>query len=229
MCGRFALYGPFSEIARLYRLTNSVNTRPRYNIAPTQDVLAVVYDDDAKERHAEMLRWGLVPFWAKDVKIGYSLINAMAETVATKPSFREAFKKRRCIIPADAFYEWQKTGPKTKQPYAITMKDRSVFGFAGLWERWTDKASGEVVRSCTIITTAPNEVCAPIHNRMPVILDPAKYGRWLGEEMATPEELHGLLRPFSAESMKAFPVDARVGNVRNDDASLIATVAQAQS
>jgi len=148
-----------------------------YKIAPMQDVLVVRADPGGSGRMLAMLRWGLAPYWATDKKIGYSLINAKAETVAEKPAFREAFAKRRCIIPAEGFYEWKKLDAKTKQPYAIVMRDRSVFGFAGLWERWKDKATGETVQSCTIITTEPNEVRAPIHNRMPVILDPANYTR----------------------------------------------------
>jgi putative SOS response-associated peptidase YedK len=167
----------------------------------------------------------LVPYWAKDVKIGYSLINGRSETAAEKPAFREAFKSRRCLIPADGFYEWKKLDPKTKQPYAIVMKDRSLFGFAGLWERWKDKASGEVVRSFTIITTTPNEVCAPIHDRMPVIVDPANYGKWLGEESVDPVRLLSLLKPFPAEQMEAYPVGTAVGNVRNDEPGLLTPIA----
>jgi putative SOS response-associated peptidase YedK len=131
-------------------------------VAPTDQVAVVRFNPETKECTLDTLRWGLVPYWAKDVKIGPTMINAKAETVAEKPAFREAFKSRRCLIPADGFYEWQKLDAKAKQPYAIVMKDRSLFGFAGLWERWKDKASGEVIRSFTIITTTPNEVCAPI-------------------------------------------------------------------
>ena len=172
------------------------------------------------------LRWGLIPFWAKDAKVGYSMINAKAETITEKSSFREPFKSRRCIIPADGFYEWKQTGPKTKQPYAIVMKDRSVFGFAGLWERWKDKASGgELVESCTIVTTEPNAVCAPIHNRMPVILEPEGYATWLGEREASQDELLGLLRPYSAEKMTAFPIGRKVGNVKNDGPELLEPMA----
>ena len=221
MCGRYKLTVPFREIVRLYNLTNSVNLPSRYNIAPTQDVLAVTYDGETKQRRGEMMRWGLVPRWAKDVKIGYHLINAKAETVAEKPAYREAFKTRRCIIPADAFYEWQETGQSLKQPYAIVMKDRSVFGFAGLWETWTDKANGEVIRSCTIITTKPNKLCAPIHNRMPVILDPANNVRWLDRRPATANELQAMLKPFPAEQMEAFKIGPRIGNVKYDEPSLI--------
>jgi len=127
------------------------------------------------DRTLDMLRWGLVPWWAKDIKVGFSNINAKAETVAEKPAYRDAFKERRCIIPADGFYEWKKLDPKTKQPYAIVMEDRSVFGFAGLWERWKNRTTGETIQSCTIVTTTPNKICAPIHDRMPAILGPANY------------------------------------------------------
>lgn len=228
MCGRFKLTIPFSEIVRLYNLTFSgVNLKPRYNIAPSQDVLAVRSNPETRELTGDMLRWGLIPFWAKDAKIGYSMINAKAETVADKPAFREAFKSRRCILPADGFYEWQKLDAKSKQPYLIRMKDQSSFGFAGLWERWKDKASGETVQSCTIITTEPNELCAPIHNRMPVILDPKNYGAWLGEITASRDDLLALLRPYPADKMEAYKIGPRIGNVKNDDASLIESLAAA--
>jgi len=213
------------EVARWFAARNATpNFRPSYNVAPSQDVVAVRFNPETGQRTLDALRWGLVPYWAKDIKIGYSLINAKAETVAEKSAFREAFKSRRCLIAADGFYEWKKLDAKTKQPYAIAMGDRSLFGFAGLWERWKDRVSGEVVRSCTIITTEPNEVCAPIHDRMPVIIDPAEYGKWLGEEPVDPVRLLGMLRPFPAEKMTCFPVDARVGNVKNDDATLIQLV-----
>jgi len=222
MCGRFLMSKSPDEVARWFATRNATpNIRPSYNVAPSQDVVAVRFNPETGQRTLDALRWGLVPYWAKDIKIGYSLINAKAETVAEKSAFREAFKSRRCLIAADGFYEWKKPDAKTKQPYAITMRDRSLFGFAGLWERWKDRVSGEVVRSCTIITTEPNEVCAPIHDRMPVIIDPAEYGKWLGEEPVDPVRLLGMLRPFPAEKMTCFPVDARVGNVKNDDAALI--------
>jgi putative SOS response-associated peptidase YedK len=226
MCGRFIFYSPADSVTKWFGTKNpSPNSRPRYNVAPTDDVLAVRFNPETKERTLDALRWGLVPYWAKDIKIGYSLINAKAETVAEKPAFREAFASRRCLIPADGFYEWKKLDAKTKQPYAITMKDRSLFGFAGLWERWKDKASGEIVRSFTIITTTPNEVCAPIHDGMPVIVAQEDYGKWLAEDAADPVRLLQMLKPFSADAMMAFPVDAKVGNVKNDDASLVVPVA----
>jgi putative SOS response-associated peptidase YedK len=228
MCGRFVISSAAESVARWFGTRNATpNSRPRYNAAPTQSILAVRYNPETGERSLDALRWGLVPYWAKDIKIGYSLINAKAETVAEKPAFREAFKARRCLIPADGFYEWKKLDPKTKQPYAITMKERGLFGFAGLWERWKDKESGELVRSCTIITTTPNEVCAPIHDRMPVIVAPEDYAKWLGEEEADPVRLLLMLKPYRAEAMTTFPVGREVGNVKNDDATLIEPLAVA--
>jgi len=168
-----------------------------------------------------MLRWGLIPSWVKDTKIGYSTVNAMAETVASKAAFREAFKSRRCLIVADGFYEWAAISLKEKQPYLIQMRDRKPFAFAGLWERWKDWAAEEVVQSVTIITTAANELCNPIHDRMPVILAQADYAKWLGEKPATPDELQALLKPFDAKAMEAVRIGPRVGNIKNDDAELI--------
>lgn len=173
MCGRFILHVPWSELVALYRIHDSgLNLRPRYNIAPTQDVLAVRLDA-AGEREAVNLRWGLVPFWAKDEKIAYSTINARAETVASKPTFREAFKRRRCLIAADGYYEWKKFEPKVKQPYRITLMPERPFSFAGLWERWENVE--KVIESCTIIVTEANDLTRDIHDRMPVILDPSDY------------------------------------------------------
>ncbi len=228
MCGRFIISKFPDDVARWFGTTGALpNSRPRYNVAPTDQIAVVRFNPETKERTLDTLRWGLVPYWAKDVKIGATMINAKAETVAEKPAFREAFKSRRCLIPADGFYEWKKLDAKTKQPYAIVMKDRSLFGFAGLWERWKDKASGEVVRSFTIVTTTPNEVCAPVHDRMPVIVDPANYGKWLGEEPADPVRLLQMLKPFPAGAVMAFRVDPRAGNVKNDDAALIEPLAVA--
>lgn len=219
MCGRFKLTVPFSELVRLYGLMNNVNLRPRYNIAPTQDIAAVRSHADG--RALDMLRWGLIPFWAKEKKIGYSTINAMAETITTKATFADAFKKRRCLIIADGFYEWAKIGPKERQPYLIQMRDRAPFAFAGLWERWKDWAAEEVVQSATIITTAANDLCGPIHDRMPAILAQADYAKWLGEQPATQDELQTLLKPFDAMLMEAVRIGSRIGNVKNDDAELI--------
>jgi putative SOS response-associated peptidase YedK len=226
MCSRYKLTASWAEIHRLYKLTNSVNLQPRYNIGPTQTVLAVIFDADASERRAEMFRWGLIPSWAKDAKVNYDLINAKAETVTTKPAYREAFKMGRCIVLADGFYAWKKLDAKREQPYAIVMKDRSVFGFAGLWEKWTNRASGDVIRSCTIITTEPNALCATIHNRMPVILDPADYVRWLGQRPVTTNELHAILKPYPANQMEVFKIGTRIGDVKYDDPSLVEPLAR---
>lgn len=226
MCGRYKLSVPFREIVRLYNLTQANASRfdnmpARYNIAPTQDVPVVLLNRDTKERELVMLRWGLIPYWAKDIKIGYSTINAMCETVQSKPAFKEAFAKRRCLVLADGFYEWTPTETKTKQPWLIRMLDQQPFAFAGLWERWHDKTKNEVIESCTIITCPPNEVCAPIHDRMPAILDREDYAAWLGEKEATPEELRALLKPCPSEVMEAVKVSTKVNNVKNEGAEVL--------
>ena len=166
---------------------------------------------ETEAREFALLRWGLVPFWAKDAKIGYSTINARAEEVANKPAFREALRKRRCLVPADAFYEWAKRDARTKQPFAIGLKSGEPFAFAGLWERWHPK-DGDALETFTILTTDANEVLEPVHNRMPVILEPKDYTRWL-EAAAVGQLPVDLLRPFPAEQMIAWPVGDRVGNV----------------
>jgi putative SOS response-associated peptidase YedK len=168
------------------------------------------------------MRWGLVPYWAKNIRVGFSTINAMAETLETKPVFRDAFERRRCIVPVDAFYEWKKIDPKTKQPYAIALADKSLIPFAGLWENWKSPA-GEWIRSFTIVTTTPNQLCGELHNRMPVILPPEAWSVWLGEESVERDQLKMLLVPYAGE-MIAWPVSQRVGNVKNNDASLIEPV-----
>jgi putative SOS response-associated peptidase YedK len=161
-----------------------------------------------------MLQWGLIPSWADDPKIVNRMINARAESVATKPAFRNPFKSRRCLIPADGFYEWQKTGGKTKQPYHLGMADGRPFAFAGLWEHW--RRGGEAIDSCTIITTEPNELAATVHDRMPVILPEDAYDRWLDPKLDDPDELQSLLVPFPAKRMKAWPVSTLVNNPRNE-------------
>jgi putative SOS response-associated peptidase YedK len=168
MCGRFALFASGEEVAQRFQLSETPLFDPRYNIAPTQTVPAVRAGDGG--RYLSLLRWGLIPSWSSDPKIAYKLTNARSETAASKPSFRSAFKQRRCLIPASAFYEWQKVSAKIKQPYCIRPRDGGLFAFAGLWERWNDPA-GETVESCTILTTEANELMRPLHDRMPVILD----------------------------------------------------------
>ena len=188
--------------------------KPRYNIAPSQQVATIRLNPEAAKRECVMLRWVLIPSWAKDPKIGNQCINAKGETVAEKPSFRAAFKKRRCLVIADGFYEWQLQG-KQKQPMWIGLKSKRPFAFAGLWEHWK-AAEGEPLETCTIITTAPNELMQAIHNRMPVILSPASYDQWLDPTVQQVEPLKALLRPYSGEELMAYPVSTLVNNPRHD-------------
>ena len=223
MCGRYYRRSDKQRIAEAFHVGNldelMLETAPSYNIAPTSRQPVIVQDWDSGERALRIMRWGLIPCWAKDAKIAASTINAKAETIATAPAFREAFKSRRCLVPADGFYEWQKIDAKTRQPYAIGLQNGSMFAFAGLWERWKDRQTGQFLETYTIITTDPNELMQPLHPRMPAILAPKDYERWLA-----PADPYGppmdLLRPYPAEEMKAWKVDAKVGNVRNDEPGL---------
>ena len=193
---------------------------PSYNIAPQSFQPVVRLGSETGERELTVMRWGLVPFWAKDSKMAFNTINAKAETITTSPAYREAMKRRRCLVPADWFYEWKKLDKKTKQPYAIAMKDDSMFAFAGLWDSWKDKETGKALETYTVITTDPNRLMEPIHNRMPVILHRGDYERWLA--VADPVQLPvDLLRPFPAEEMKAWKVGAAVGNMRNNSPGLV--------
>jgi putative SOS response-associated peptidase YedK len=170
----------------------------------------------------DVMRWGLIPYWAKDIKIGYSTINARAEEVEGKPAFREAFRHRRCLVPLDSFYEWKKT-ETGKQPYAIGFAGGRIMAMAGLWDTWRSLA-GERVHSFTIVTTTPNELCAALHNRMPVVLKPTDWPAWLGEEPADLPHLKSLLAPYAGDDMIRWPVSSRVGDVKNNDPSLIESV-----
>jgi putative SOS response-associated peptidase YedK len=185
----------------------------------------VRYDPKAGEHSLDVMRWGLVPFWAKDLRVGFSNINAKAEGIEGKSAFREAFQRRRCLVPVDSFYEWKKTA-SGKQPYAFALADRGLMALAGLWENWRSPA-GEWVRSFAVITTTPNALCAELHDRMPVVLGPQVWPEWLGEEPADPARLKVLLAPYPAEEMTCWPVSTRVGNVKNNDPSLIEQVALA--
>lgn len=212
MCGRFTLRTPAKEIARLFDVTVP-DMAPRYNIAPSQPVAAVRLRPASERRELAMLRWGLVPFWADDPNIGYKMINARAETVARKPAFRKAFAQRRCLIVADGFYEWQKKNGG-KQPFLFHLKDDRPFAFAGLWEHW--KGEGEEIESCSIIVTEANEVLEPIHNRMPVILDPADHDVWLDPSCQDKERLQRLLKPFPSSELEGYAVSRVVNNPKND-------------
>ena len=226
MCGRASLSSDVSEIKIAFSIPPerpTPNIAPSWNVAPTDPLPIVHYDAKAGTRDLEVMRWGLIPYWAKDIKIGFSTINARAEEVDTKPAFREAFQRRRCLVPVDNFYEWAKTGTG-KQPYAIALADRRLMALAGLWETWRSPA-GERVRSFTIVATTPNELCAELHNRMPVVLNPQAWPMWLGEQPADVPQLKALLAPHPSEDMICWPVSARVGNVKNNDPSLIEPIA----
>ncbi len=213
MCGRYSLTTPVEAVGRLFEVAERPNLPPRYNIAPSQEA-PVVRADGAGGRVLAPMRWGLIPSWAKEAKIGYRMINARAETVAEKPAYRSAFRHRRCLVPADGFYEWRKLGA-AKQPYRITRADGAPFAFAGLWERWR-APDGAVIDSFTIITTVANDLLRPIHDRMPVILDPADFGPWL--------EAGGVERlvPYTDAKLEAVPVSTRVNSPKHDDPACIA-------
>jgi len=225
MCGRFVQKTPLGDIRVLFETVNPVpNMMPRYNAAPTDSLATVRYNPKTGERSLDLLRWGLVPLWAKDLSFGPKCINARAETVASNKIFRDAFERRRCFVPADGFYEWQKAGGQT-QPYAIVPQEDEIFAFAGLWERWRNPADGTILRSFTIVTGLPNELCRPIHERMPVILPKPAWPLWLGEAGATPGEVLSLLIPYPAELMRAYPIGKAVGNVKNDEPGLLERLA----
>ncbi len=214
MCGRFSQTATPEIIAEHFQGQVPPLFQPRYNIAPSQSIAAIRIEPDTTTRKLVMLRWGLIPSWAKDAKIGNRCINAKDETVAEKPSFRSAFKKRRCLVIADGFYEWQRQGAH-KQPMWIGMRSKRPFAFAGLWEHWKP-AEGEPVETCTIITTEPNDLMVPIHNRMPVILAPASFDQWLDPSFQQPAALKALLRPYPSEELMTYPVSTLVNNPRHD-------------
>jgi putative SOS response-associated peptidase YedK len=226
MCGRARLSSDVSEIKLVFSIPPerpAPNFAASWNVAPTDPLPVVRFDARDGQRSLDVMRWGLIPYWARDIKIGFSTINARGEEIDTKPAFREAFRQRRCLVPLDNFYEWAKT-PTGKQPYAIALKGGGLMAMAGLWETWRSP-EGERIRSFTIATTTPNELCAELHNRMPVVLKPEAWPVWLGEEPADLPQLKALLAPYPSEDMVSWPVSARVGNVRNNDPSLIEPIA----
>lgn len=217
MCGRFALATEKHVLEMLFRLDIQEDLYPRYNIAPGQDVAIVRAAPAENRKEIAFLKWGLVPFWASDQSIGSRMINARSETVTEKPSFREAFKKRRLLIPATGFFEWRKEDGQ-KQPYYICRKDQAPFAFAGLWENW--QKGLEPLNTCTIMTTEPNALLSEIHNRMPVIIEQQQYDLWL-DPQANRSELLDLLKPAMASELMLFPVSTRVNNPANEAADLI--------
>ena len=217
MCGRYAQSTDPKKLAKEFKVAEVPAVEPRYNIAPTQEVLGVSESPDGREM--TFYKWGLIPSWAKDTSMGARLINARAETVQEKPAFRAAFKQRRCIIPVDGFYEWQRTEGK-KQPFFFRMRDERPFSFAGLWERWEGEG-GQAINSCTILTTEANEVLRPVHDRMPVILHPDEYETWLDTDVRKLGLIKEMLRPYPAEEMTSYPVSTAINTPRSQGAELI--------
>jgi putative SOS response-associated peptidase YedK len=217
MCGRYRLSRRKQIIEEHFDTSSGEKDwSPRYNIAPTQPIPVIRQNPKEPIRELSLMRWGLIPSWSKDSSVAASMINARAETAATKPAFRDALKSRRCLIPADAFYEWRRTG-KTRQPYCFEVNDGELFAFAGVWDRWKDP-SGQWIKSCSILTTTPNAVTSAVHDRMPVILDPDAYELWLDPGMQNVEAVSEILRPYDARQMRCYPVSKRINSVVNDDA-----------
>jgi len=219
MCGRFASFDlPLELLSELFGIASSPPLPSRYNIAPTQMVLVIRQLPDG-QNHLELPRWGLIPSWAKDPSIGSKMINARAETITEKPAFRQAIKYRRCLVLASGFYEWKKEG-KAKQPWYIRLKDGAPMVFAGIWESWRSP-EGEVIESCSILTTAANRLVAPLHDRMPVILSPDEFNGWLDRQITNPASLVHLFSSYPADLMETFPVSPLVNNMKNDSADLV--------
>ena len=222
MCGRYSLATDMDSLDERFTFRGvDLSYKPRFNIAPTQEVLTAVSDGSANR--PRLMKWGLIPFWAKDPSIGNRMINARAETVAEKPSFRQAFRRRRCLVLADGFYEWTRQG-KVKIPMRIILKTGEPFGLAGLWETWKSP-EGQVVESCTIVTTSANAMMEPIHNRMPVIVPRDAEARWLDPEEQDPAALSDILVPYGGEDMDAYEVSTLVNLARNDTPDVVARVA----
>lgn len=223
MCGRFTLTASPEQLAALFELPQEPVVVPRYNIAPTQPVAVVRLQPQTAQREWALTYWGLIPSWSKDPSIGARMINARSETVTEKPAFRAAFKRRRCLVPTTGFYEWKKVG-KGKQPYYITTPDRSPFAIAGLWEYW-EGADGSALESCTLLTTSANGLMSPLHDRMPVIVEPADYAQWLGtgrdETPNALDNLQHLLRSYPDDGLVAYPVSSYVSNAHNEGAACI--------
>ncbi len=218
MCGRFALVTEKKILEMLYGLELRNDLRPRYNIAPAQDILSLRRSPQTGEKEFTYLKWGLVPFWAKDSSIGSRMINARSETAAEKPAFRDAYKKRRIIIPASGFFEWKKKEKGVKQPYYINRKDDQPLSLAGLWERW--EKGDEILESCTILTTEPNQLVAPLHDRMPVIISLRDIESWLAPEFDSAGLLE-LLKPYAGPELTARPVSQRVNSPANETPDIL--------
>jgi putative SOS response-associated peptidase YedK len=221
MCGRFTLKTPPLQLAEALDLMVAPDWEPRWNIAPSQSVGVVRQMAAGGQRQWDSLRWGLVPHWAKDTAMGNAQINARSESAATKPTFRTPFRQRRCLIPADGFYEWKQIGGKRKQAFYIHREDKKPFAFAGLWDRWADPSSGKVIESCTILTTEAAENLAPLHHRMPVILPANEFAGWLDPRQENLESLQAILATAQAEELRYYPVGNQVNKPAHDAADCI--------
>jgi putative SOS response-associated peptidase YedK len=222
MCGRYALLSDVELLAELFELAEHVPIEPRYNLAPTQMAPVVRASASVEGRTLSMMRWGLIPFWAKDASIGNRMINARSETAASKPAFRDAMEQRRCLVPADAFYEWKKI-PGGKQPFCIRRADGAPMAFAGLWASWRRAPGEEKIRSFTILTTLPNVMVSALHDRMPAILEPERFAAWL-DPNAEPAALRAMLAPAADGVLELFPVSRRVNAPANDDPACMTPV-----
>jgi putative SOS response-associated peptidase YedK len=216
VCNRYRLTYAKPYLAERFEAVGEIEERPRYNIAPTQQVVTLRREEGKKTRKFTTMRWGLIPSWAKDMSIGTQTLNGRSETVTTKPAFREPILKKRCLIPADGFYEWQKMG-SVKQPYRFEVGEGEVFALAGLWDQWTGP-DDEIIESCTILTTTPNSIVADMHDRMPVIVPPDKYDFWLDPDVQDFEAIRDILKPYDATAMRLYPVNRKLNNSNNDDA-----------
>jgi len=224
VCGRYVIRTSPQVIADFFEVEQVPQLTPRFNVAPSQQVPIVRRNSETQQREVSFVRWGLLPFWAKDEKIAHKMINAKSETVAIKPAFRRAFLQRRCLVVADGFYEWKKhPGSKVKTPYFIFMKEQNPFAFAGLWESWTSQSNpGEIIESCTILTTNASGLVSQIHDRMPVILAQDTYESWLSNHAITPDELTELAKSGPAELLDVYAVSTLVNGPKNDEAACIA-------
>jgi putative SOS response-associated peptidase YedK len=227
MCGRYRLSRRSQLVEEYFDSVGDDDWTPRYNIAPTQPVPIIRQNPKEPRRELSLVRWGLIPWWAKDSSGAAGMINARSETAASKPAFRDALKLRRCLIPADGFYEWKKNG-KEKQPYCFEVNEGQLFAFAGIWEAWKD-SSRKTIETCSILTTTPNAVTSTVHDRMPVILEPDNYDLWLDPGMTKLDAVTDMLKPFDARLMRSFPVSTRVNHAANDDVECSTPIEVAQS
>jgi putative SOS response-associated peptidase YedK len=223
MCGRFRQTRSQKQLEERFQAEGAVDVAPHFNIAPTQPVITVRQKKNELARRLSMMRWGLIPSWAKDLSIGNTTVNARSETVTTTLSFSKAIQSRRCLIPADGFYEWKKMG-KIRQPYCFEVGDGELFALAGLWDEWKNP-EGQIIQSCTILTTTPNTLLASIHDRMPVIVSPENYASWLNPEIEEFAAVREILRPYDPSLMRSYPVSPKLNNVQNDDADSAAAIA----